>query len=438
MCHFLETPALSTARSEVPLVGSPVIGSNGTIGLQVLEQPIRNVKQSDSTQFRLTAFEKLTRRTLWTPNLNDRQKVLLIKFSNSETLFDLGEKQSRRDFLDSEMNGPTFWNDQEKAREIIQELKGLNAVLKPFENLVTQSENLAATIELAEEADTEEFDDEIRAATKQAQSDFATFEIRSMLSGPNDHCNVFLTIHAGAGGTEACDWAEMLLRMYLMWAESKGFKTEITDREDGGAAGIQEASVHIKGEYAYGYLRGETGVHRLVRISPYDSAARRHTSFASVDILPEIDDTIDIVIKDEDLKRDVFRCGGPGGQHQNKTESGVRYTHLPTGVAAESRTERSQHKNDSNAMALLKAKLIRREEEKREAEYAKKYDEKGDVSFGSQIRSYVLQPYQKVKDARTDYEVGNPRAVLDGDIDGFIESYLRAKLAGSSVPLSKA
>ena len=205
------------------------------------------------------------------------------------------------------MNSPTFWNDQEKAKEIIQELKGLNSLLKPFEDLVRQADNLEATIELAEEAETDEFDDEIRTASKQAEADFNAFEFRSMLSGPNDHCNAFLTIHAGAGGTEACDWAEMLLRMYLMWAESKGFKTEITDREDGGAAGIQEASVHIKGEYAYGYLRGETGVHRLVRISPFDSAARRHTSFASVDVLPEVDDTIDIVLTDEDLKRDVFR-----------------------------------------------------------------------------------------------------------------------------------
>jgi peptide chain release factor 2 len=329
------------------------------------------------------------------------------------------------------MTSPTFWNDQEKAKAVIQELKGLNAVLKPFEDLVRQAENLGASIDLAEEAETNEFDDEIRAAGKQAEADFSAFEFRSMLGGPNDHCNAFVTIHAGAGGTEACDWAEMLLRMYLMWAESKGFKADITDREDGGAAGIQEATLHIKGDYAYGYLRGETGVHRLVRISPFDAAARRHTSFASVDILPEVDETIDIVLRDEDLKRDVFRSGGPGGQHQNKTESGVRYTHIPTGVAAESRSERSQHKNDTNALALLKAKLIRMEEEKREAEYAKKYDEKGEVSFGNQIRSYVLQPYQLVKDLRTSYEVGNPRAVLDGEIDGFIESYLRKKLAGN-------
>jgi peptide chain release factor 2 len=350
----------------------------------------------------------------------------------------LGEKQGRRNFLEQEMSSPGFWNDQEKAKEIIAELKGLNVVLKPFEELIRQAGNLEASIELAEEAGTREFDDEVRAACRQAESDFAAFEFRSMLGGPNDHCNAFVTIHAGAGGTEACDWAEMLMRMYLMWAESKGFKTEITDREDGGAAGVQEVSLHIQGEYAYGYLRGETGVHRLVRISPYDAAARRHTSFASVDVLPEVDETIDIVLRDEDLKRDVFRSGGPGGQHQNKTESGVRYTHLPSGVAAESRSERSQHKNDSNALALLKAKLIRMEEEKREAEYAKKYDEKGDVSFGNQIRSYVLQPYQLVKDLRTSHEVGNPRAVLDGEIDGFIEAYLRMKLAKGSADLARA
>ena len=306
------------------------------------------------------------------------------------------------------MNGPTFWNDQEKAKAIIQELKSLNAVLKPFEELGRQADDLEASLELSEESGDGEFDDEIRGAYAKALHDFEAFELRSMLSGPNDHCNAFVTIHAGAGGTEACDWAEMLLRMYLMWAESKGFATQITDREEGGAAGIQVATVHINGEYAYGYLRGESGVHRLVRISPYDSAGRRQTSFASVDVLPEIDETIDIVLRDDELKRDVFRSGGPGGQHQNKTESGVRYTHLPTGVAAESRSERSQHKNDANALALLKAKLIRMEEEKREADYAKKYDEKGEISFGSQIRSYVLQPYQLVKDLRTDHEVGNP------------------------------
>jgi peptide chain release factor 2 len=341
----------------------------------------------------------------------------------------LGEKQARRDELEAEMAGSTFWNDQDKAKATIAELKTLKSVIDPFEELVTKAENLQATIDLAEEAETDEFDDEIKMLVDSGEADFRSFELRSMLGGPNDHCNAFLTVHAGAGGTEACDWAEMLLRMYLMWAEAKGFSAQVTNREEGGAAGVQEATVHIKGDYAYGYLRCETGVHRLVRISPFDANARRQTSFASVDVLPEIDDTIDIVLKDDELKRDTFRSGGPGGQHQNKTESGVRYTHIPTGIAAESRSERSQHKNDANALALLKAKMIRMEEEKREAEYAKKYDEKGDISFGSQIRSYVLQPYQLVKDTRTSYEVGNPRAVLDGDLDGFIEAYLRMKLS---------
>jgi peptide chain release factor 2 len=330
------------------------------------------------------------------------------------------------------MEGPSFWNDQDKAKAVIAEMKTLNGVLKPFEALVSQADDLAASIELAEEIETDEFDDDIRTAAEKAERDFSAFELQSMLSGPNDHCNAFVTIHAGAGGTEACDWAEMLMRMYMMWAENRGFTTQITDREDGGAAGIAQATIHIKGEYAYGNLRPESGVHRLVRISPYDSAARRQTSFSSVDVLPEIDETIDIDLKDEDLKRDVFRCGGPGGQHQNKTESGVRFTHIPTGIAAESRSERSQHKNGANAMALLKSKLIRMEEEKREAEYAKKYDEKGEISFGSQIRSYVLQPYQLVKDTRTGHEVGNPRSVLDGNIDGFIEAYLRMKLSKGS------
>jgi peptide chain release factor 2 len=329
------------------------------------------------------------------------------------------------------MESPSFWNDQEKAKQIIAELKTLNGVLKPYEALVSQADDLEVLIEMAEETGDDSLDPDLREAVNKARGDFEAFELRSMLSGPNDHSSAYVTIHAGAGGTEACDWAEMLLRMYLMWAESKRYKVEITDREEGGAAGIQTATVHIQGDYVYGYLKGEAGVHRLVRISPYDANARRQTSFASVDVLPEVDDTIEIEIRDCDLKRDVFRCGGPGGQHQNKTESGVRYTHLPTGIAAESRSERSQHKNDAYAMALLKSKLIRMEEMKREAEYAKLYDEKGEISFGSQIRNYVLQPYQLVKDLRTDFDSTNPGKVLDGDIDGFIDAYLRHRLGGS-------
>jgi peptide chain release factor 2 len=326
------------------------------------------------------------------------------------------------------MESPTFWNDQEAAKKVIAELKGVNDLLKPYEALVAQSSDLEVLLEMADEAGDSSLDADTREAVTRASSDLEAFELRSMLSGPNDHCNVYLTIHAGAGGTDACDWAEMLLRMYLMWAESHRYKTEIVNREEGGVAGIQEATLKVSGDHIYGYLKSEAGVHRLVRISPFDSNARRQTSFASVDVLPEIDDTIDIELRDCDLKRDVFRAGGPGGQHQNKTESAVRYTHLPTGIAAESRSERSQFQNDALALALLKAKLIRQEELKREAEYAKAYDEKGEISFGYQIRDYVLHPYQLVKDKRTRHESTNPARVLDGDLDGFIDEYLRQKL----------
>lgn len=327
------------------------------------------------------------------------------------------------------MGQADFWNDQEAAKVTIDEIKTLNSVLKPFEGLSQLAEDLQAMMELAIEAGDGSLDDDIRLSVKDGENAFEDFELQSMLSGPNDHCNAFVTIHPGAGGTEACDWADMLYRMYTMWAESKRYKLELIDREPGDVAGIQAVTIAIRGENAYGYLKGESGVHRLVRISPFGSADKRQTSFASVDVLPEIDDKIDIELRDDELKRDVFRCGGPGGQHQNKTESGVRYTHLPTGIAAESRSERSQHKNDALALQLLKAKMIRMEEMKREAEYAKAYDEKGEISFGSQIRNYVLQPYQLVKDLRTGHESGNPQAVLDGRIDDFINSLLRARLS---------
>jgi peptide chain release factor 2 len=330
------------------------------------------------------------------------------------------------------MESPSFWNDQDAAKKVIAELKSLNDVLKPFEALIRQADDLGVMIEMAEESGDGQFDDEARAALATASSELEAFELRSMLSGRNDHCNAFLTVHAGAGGTEACDWAEMLLRMYMMWAEGHRYKVELIAREDGGVAGVQEATIKIVGDHAYGYLRCESGVHRLVRISPFDANARRQTSFASVDVLPEIDESIDIELRDVDLTRQVFRCGGPGGQHQNKTESGVRYIHKPTGVAAESRSERSQHQNDALALALLKSKLIRMEEAKREAEYAKAYDEKGEISFGNQIRSYVLHPYQLVKDLRTEFESTNPAKVLDGDLDGFIDAFLRKKFTSEA------
>jgi peptide chain release factor 2 len=248
-----------------------------------------------------------------------------------------------------------------------------------------------------------------------------------MLSGSQDASNAYLRIQAGTGGTEACDWAQMLLRLYARWAERHGYQAEIVDELRNEEAGIRSATLHVKGEYAFGHLQSEAGVHRLVRISPFDANARRQTSFAAVDVMPEIEGDIEIEIKPDELVRQTFRSGGPGGQHQNKTESGVRYIHTPTGIAAESRSERSQHKNDAMALSLLKAKLYRIEEQKRMAEVEKLYDEKGEVAWGYQIRNYVLQPYTLVKDVRTGVETSQVQAVLDGDIDEFIYAYLRYK-----------
>jgi peptide chain release factor 2 len=270
-------------------------------------------------------------------------------------------------------------------------------------------------------------DAELEAELNKLEPKLDEFELRAMLSGPQDASNAYLKIQAGAGGTEACDWAEMLMRMYTRWAESHGFEVEIFDMDRNEEAGVRSVTLHIIGDYAYGYLQSEAGVHRLVRISPFDANARRQTSFAAVDVMPEIDGTIEIEIRSDELVRQTFRSGGPGGQHQNKTESGVRYIHIPTGIAAESRTERSQHKNDANALKLLKAKLYQMEEQKRQAEVERMYDEKGEVAWGYQIRNYVLQPYTLVKDQRTEMETAQVMRVLDGDLDEFIQAFLRYK-----------
>jgi peptide chain release factor 2 len=323
------------------------------------------------------------------------------------------------------MGQPNFWDNQERAQQTIQQLKPLNGLLKPYEDLEATAGDLQALTELAEEDDS--LEGELTGELHRVEKRFEEFELQAMLSGPQDASNAYLRIQAGTGGTEACDWAQMLLRMYGRWAERHGYQAELVDELKNEEAGIRSATVHIVGDYAYGHLQGEAGVHRLVRISPFDANARRQTSFAAVDVMPQIEGTIEIEIRPEDLKRDTFRSGGPGGQHQNKTESGVRYTHLPTGIAAESRTERSQHKNDANAMALLKAKLYRIEEQKRRAEVEKLYDEKGEVAWGYQIRNYVLQPYTLAKDVRTNVETSQVGAVLDGEIDDFIQAYLRQK-----------
>jgi peptide chain release factor 2 len=323
------------------------------------------------------------------------------------------------------MGRPGFWDNQEKAQQTIQQLKPLNGLLKPFDDLESAVGDAQALAELSEED--AGLDAELDVELGKVEKGLDEFELRAMLSGPHDASNAYLTIQAGAGGTEACDWAQMLLRLYARWAERHGYETELIDELRNEEAGIRSATLSVKGDYAYGNLQSEAGVHRLVRISPFDANARRQTSFAAVEVLPEIEGTINIEISPDDLERETFRSGGPGGQHQNKTESGVRFRHKPTGITAESRTERSQHKNAANAMNLLKAKLYQIEEEKKRAEVEKRYGEKMDVSFGSQIRNYTLQPYTLIKDVRTGVETGQVQAVLDGEIDEFITAYLRWK-----------
>jgi len=323
------------------------------------------------------------------------------------------------------MGQPNFWDNPEKAQQIIAQLKPLNGLLKPYEELESAAGDVQALVELADEDASLEPELERELAPFEKRLD--DFEMRAMLDGPQDASNAYLRIQAGTGGTEACDWAQMLLRMYARWAEKHGYEVEIVDELPNEEAGIRNATLHIKGDYAYGYLQGEAGVHRLVRISPFDANARRQTSFAAVDVMPEIEGVIEIAIRPDELRRDTFRSGGPGGQHQNKTESGVRYTHLPTGISAESRSQRSQHKNDEMALKLLKAKLYQIEEQKRRAEVEKLYDEKGEVAWGYQIRNYVMQPYTLVKDLRTEVQTPQVQNVLDGEIDEFIQAYLRLK-----------
>src|SRR5262249_3620019 len=331
------------------------------------------------------------------------------------TVFDIVSKQSQRTQFNTQMARPGFWENPDKAQQLIQQLKPLNALLKPYEELESTTADLQALSELCEEDPS--LQGELDAELRMVEKRLSEFEMQAMLSGTQDASNAYLRIQAGTGGTEACDWAQMLLRMYARWAERHGYQVEIIDELRNDEAGIRSATLHIVGDFAFGHLQGEGGVHRLVRISPFDANARRQTSFAAVGIMPEIEGNIEIEIRPDELKRDTFRSGGPGGQHQNKTESGVRYTHLPTGIAAESRSERSQHKNDQMALSLLKAKLFRIEEQKRRAEVEKLYDEKGEVAWGYQIRNYVMQPYTSVKDLRTGVETSQVQSVLDGEID---------------------
>ena len=326
--------------------------------------------------------------------------------------------------LEQETETPNFWNNPQRAGQVSRELNNLKQGISEWEAVEHEVTDIEATLELLEESPDQELEQELRGKFASLTQQLKELEFHQMLSGPTDRNNAILNINAGAGGTESCDWAEMLLRMYRRWADHHGFKNEVVDFTAGDQAGFRSATVTVDGPYAYGLLKAEIGVHRLVRISPFDANKRRHTSFASIFVFPEVDDTIEIEIREEDIRMDTFRSSGAGGQKVNKTDSAVRLTHIPSGIAVACQIERSQHRNRDTAMKLLKAKLYEVELKKQEAERAKVEGEKSDNTWGSQIRSYVLAPYRMVKDHRTDHETGDTEAVLDGELDGFIRSYL--------------
>lgn len=323
------------------------------------------------------------------------------------------------------MEAPDFWDNVAESQQITKELKNLKDTLERYNNLVTAYEDIETLIEMAEEENDSDLLGEIEQEFAQFKKDFEELRIETLLSGEFDENNAVINIHAGAGGTESCDWTEMLYRMYTRWAEKKGFTIEVLDYLEGDEAGIKSVTFQVNGLHAYGYMKSEKGVHRLVRISPFNAAGKRQTSFAAVDVMPELDDNIEVDINDDDLRIDTYRSSGAGGQHINKTSSAVRITHIPTGVVVQCQNERSQHSNKDKAMKMLMSKLYLIKQQENLEKISDIRGEVTDNGWGSQIRSYVLQPYTMVKDNRTGCESGNAQAVLDGDIDSFINAYLK-------------
>ncbi|WP_099974444.1 peptide chain release factor 2 [Lactobacillus terrae] len=360
--------------------------------------------------------------------LTNRINVISEKINQFRGSLDLEALEENIAENESKMAEPNFWNDQQGAQKIIDENNFLKSKFDNFNQLNDQLENLQVLVELYQEDQDPEIFEQLISEVDTVEQQVQEYEMTMLLSGEYDQSNAILEIHPGAGGTESQDWGSMLLRMYERWSEQHGLKVEVEDYQPGEEAGIKSVTLMISGENAYGRLRSEQGVHRLVRISPFDSAGRRHTSFASVDVMPEIDDSIDIEINDDDLRVDVFRASGAGGQHVNKTSSAVRITHLPTGFVVSSQAQRSQLQNRETAMNMLKAKLFQKEQEEQAKRNAEIKGEQLEIGWGSQIRSYVFHPYTMVKDHRTDYETGNGQAVMDGDLDPFIYSYLQWKL----------
>ena len=347
--------------------------------------------------------------------------------NNSGGFFDVAAKREELQRLEAQASAPDFWNDQEAAQKVLQQRSRLERVIRRQEGFESAMADAEVLFEFAEEDEASA--KELRELITRLEGEVAQAETEMLLAGENDARNAICTIHPGAGGTESQDWAEMLLRMYLKWAERRGFKTEVLEYQPGEEAGLKSATSRVEGEYAYGLLAAEAGVHRLVRISPFDQAARRHTSFASLFVSPEIDEDIEVEINDKDLRVDTYRSTGAGGQHINTTDSAVRITHLPTGIVVACQNQRSQHQNRAVAMQVLRSRLYELELEKRQAETAALEAAKSDISFGSQIRNYVLAPYRLVKDARTKLERGDVDSVLAGDIDDFIKAYLLARRA---------
>ncbi len=347
---------------------------------------------------------------------------------NSAGIFDLAKKEKELTGLEEETLAPDFWGNSQRVQQVNQRIAAIRNEIAEYEKLSEDIEELQTLVELAIEEEDTSLHPEITRGVDAVGQQLEQIELQLMLTGECDENNAILSIHSGAGGIDAQDWAEMLMRMYLRWCDRRQYQTEIVDLTHGEEAGIKGATILVKGSLAYGYLQAEIGVHRLIRISPYDFNNRRHTSFAAIDVTPEIDDTVEVDIQADELRIDCYRASGAGGQHVNVTDSAVRITHKPTGIIVQCQNERSQHRNRDIAMKLLRSRLYERYRAEQEAEFAKQRSERPDINFGSQIRSYVLHPYQRVKDSRTNVETGNVDGVLDGALEPFIESYLKMKL----------
>ena len=372
--------------------------------------------------------------TLEYSEICDRLRAALGRVEDLEKAIRIDDGRARLAELEKQMGDAGFWDNNDKAQEVIAELKQLRADIEPLDELRLQ---VSDHLELAELANSEQDTaslGEIAGDLPSIDKTLDRQELRTMLSGRHDANSAYLSVHAGAGGTESCDWASMLARMYTRFAEKQGFSVTEVDHLPGEEAGIKSVTFHIKGKYAFGYLRSEIGVHRLVRKSPFDAKNKRHTSFSAVDVIPELAEAdTDIDVPTSDLRIDTYRAGGAGGQHVNTTDSAVRITHIPTGIVVQCQNERSQHSNRATAMKVLKARLVLEEERKREEELEKLYGDKGEIAWGNQIRNYVLEPYTLVKDRRTGHEAGNVEGVLDGDLFPFIEAYLRHRRASGTV-----